>query len=131
VVVINGPHDHQFVISPDALSAQDAFAEIPDQKRVGLFQGFVMGHGIKTGFTDAQGSGNVPQFTAVPLAAEDARFRVFGEHQADDVPSVGENPGRCGQHGQSFCHRGHAGSHEPACFFIFDKTQPTSPIGFE
>jgi hypothetical protein len=57
------------MISSNTLSAKDTFTEVPDNKRVCLFQTSIVRHGIKVGFADTQFSGNLPQLASVSLAA--------------------------------------------------------------
>ena len=95
-VVINGPDDHQLVIGPDAFAAQDTFAEIPDNKWIGLFEGFEIGHVIEVRLTDSQIGGDLAQLTAVALAADNAGFRMFGNHEPHNVAAMFDDARGCG-----------------------------------
>ncbi len=59
-VVIDGAHHDQFVIGTNALTAEDAFTEVPYNKRICLFKTGIMGHGIKTYETHAQFGCDLP-----------------------------------------------------------------------
>ena len=85
---IDGADDNQFVIGADAFSAQDAFTQISNNKRIGLFQGLVVGHWIQIRFTYAHLGSNPSQLTAIAFAANDAGFRMFGDHHAHDIAAM-------------------------------------------
>ena len=51
-VVVDSTHSDQFVVSPDALTAEDTLREIPDNKRIGLLQPYIMRHRIEAGRAD-------------------------------------------------------------------------------
>ena len=53
-IIIDGDDHHPFMVCPDAFAAEDTLAQVPDDKRVCLFIGFVIGHVVKIGFTHAQ-----------------------------------------------------------------------------
>ena len=88
MIVINGTGDHQFMIRADTFPAENAFTEIPYNKRIDLFIGGKIRHGIEAGIADTQGCGNISEFTPVPFAADNTGFRVFRHHQADNIATV-------------------------------------------
>jgi hypothetical protein len=59
-VVIDGTHNDQLMVRPDTLAAEDTFAQISDDKRIGLLQGFVIGHMVEIGFADAHLGRHLP-----------------------------------------------------------------------
>jgi hypothetical protein len=59
-MIVNGTHHDQFMVRPDALSAKNTLAEIPDNKRIGLLQSCIPGHGIEARLSDAQPGGHGP-----------------------------------------------------------------------
>ena len=60
IIIIDCADDNQFMVCPDTLAAQDAFAQIPYNKRVCLFKGTHIGHCIQVGFADTQVSRYLP-----------------------------------------------------------------------
>jgi hypothetical protein len=111
------------MIGPDAFAAQDTLAQIPDNKGICLFKGFVIGHGIKIRFANAQLCRDPSQLAAVSFAADNARFRVFRHHQADDIATVFGNAFGGGLDNHILGCRGNTGGHEAAALFIFHQTQ--------
>jgi hypothetical protein len=59
-IVINGAHYDEFVICPNASAANDALAQIPDDKRIGLLKTSIKGHGIESCNPDTQIRGDLP-----------------------------------------------------------------------
>ena len=86
--IINGAGNHEFMIRPDAFSAQNAFAEIPDDKRIELLIGGIIRHGVESAIPHPKISGNLSQFAPVAFAADNAGFRMLGHHQAHNIASV-------------------------------------------
>ena len=131
LVVIDGTNPNEFMVCPNAFSAQDAFAQIPDNKRISLLQGFVIGHRIKIRFANAHLSGDPAQLTAVALAADDTGLRMFGDHQAHNVAAMTENARGFGSNGHFRGNRRDTGGHQPSGFPIFHQAQPAGAKGFQ
>ena len=118
-VVIYGPNDHQLVIGPDAFAAQDTLAEISDNKWIGLFEGLEIGHGVKVCFADSQIGGDLAQLTPVALAADNAGFRVFGNHESYNVATMFDDARGCGLQNHVPGCGGDTGRHQASGVFIF------------
>ena len=123
VRVVDGAHHHQLVVRPDAFAAQNAFAQIPGDERIGLLERFEIGHRIQAGFPHAEGSGHPPQCAPVSFAANHAGFRVFRDYEADDVAAVIEDARGLGQDRLSGRRGRDAGGHEPPGLFILHQTE--------
>jgi hypothetical protein len=121
-IVINGPDYHQLVIGPDAFAAQDTLAEIPDNKGIGLFEGLEIGHGVEVRLADSQIGGDLAQLTAVALAADNAGFRVLGNHEAHDIATMFDDARGCGLQNHVPDCGGDTGSHQTSGIFIFHQT---------
>ena len=104
---------------PDAFSAKDTLAQISDDKRICLFIGFVIGHVIKICLTHTQLGRHPSQLAVVSLTAENAGFRMFGNHQAGDVATMFDDAGAGGLKNHVRGCRGYTGSHQSSGFFIF------------
>jgi hypothetical protein len=130
-VVIDGTHCNEFMVCPDAFSAQNAFAQIPDNKRVGLLQGFVIGHRIKIRFANSHLSGDPAKLAAITFAADDTGFRMLGNHQSRDIAAMPEDTRGVGSDGHIRGYRRHTRCHQPSGFFIFDQAQPAGTKGFQ
>jgi hypothetical protein len=87
-VIIYCPHNNQLMVCPDTLSTQNTFGEIPYNERICLFQWFVVGHRVKVCLPYTELGGYLTQLTAVPFAAKDTGFRMFGDHQPNYIPPV-------------------------------------------
>ena len=130
-IIIDGTHCDEFMVGTNAFSAQDAFAQIPDNKRIRLLQRFVIGHRIKFSYAHAHLSSNPTQLAAVALAADNAGFRMLGDHQAHNVAAMAQDPRGLGSNGHLLGHRRDTGGHQPTGFFIFHQAHPAGAEGFQ
>jgi hypothetical protein len=131
LVVINGADPHQFMIRPDAFTAEDTLAQVPYHEGIGFFKGFGVGHGVEIGFTDAQIGRCLAQLTTIAFGADDTGFRVLGHHQTHDVTPVSDHTRCGGLNLHSGRYRGDAGGHEAAVGFILHQTDAAGAMGFE
>jgi hypothetical protein len=130
-VVIDSAHGHEIVVGPDALSAEDALCQIPDNKRVRLLKLLVVGHGVEACHSNPQFPGKESQLTSIPLVTNDAGLGMVGHDKTDNVrPVLSEVGGVC-LNGHAGCDRRDTGSHQPAALFIFNDTEPARPGGLE
>jgi hypothetical protein len=119
------------MIGSYAFAAQNAFAQIPDDKWIGLLQRFEVGHMIEICFSHAQLRSNLPELAAVALVADNAGFRMLRDHQTGDIASVFDNPwAGCLNH-QIRCNGSHAGCHQATGFFIFNQAHAAGTVGFK
>jgi hypothetical protein len=95
-VVIYGAHYDEFLIRPNASAAKDTLAQVPDDKRIGLFKISIIGHGIKPCDPNTQIRGDLPQFTFVSLAAHNTGLGMIGHHQTDNIGAVPSHGRRIG-----------------------------------
>ena len=130
-VIINCPNHNELMIGPNTFAAKNAFAQIPNNKRVCLFQGFVIRHGVKLCLANAHLSGDPAQLTPVAFAADNTRFRMFGDHQPHNIAAMADNARRVGSNGHVLSCGGDACGHQPAGFFIFYQAQPAGAKGFQ
>ena len=86
---------------------------------------------IKIRFTDTQLSGHLPKLAAVALAANDARFRMFGDHQACDIASMIDHPRTGCLYHHIVGNGGDTGGHQPRGFFILHQAHAAGAIGLE
>jgi hypothetical protein len=119
------------MIGPDAFPAQNTFAQVSDNKRVGLFQRFIIGHGIQLGFTNAELGRQMTQLATVALAADHTRLGVFGYHQSDDIFTVIFDTRSVCLDGHVGCNRRYAGRHDPAGFFILHQAEAAGTERFK
>jgi hypothetical protein len=118
-IIIDGADCHQFVIGPDALAAQNALAQIPDDEWICLFKGLEIVHAVKVRLTDPEICGHLTQPAAIAFAADNAGLGVFGNHQADNIAAVFNDAVGFGVKGHLRSRRSDAGSHETSGFLIF------------
>ena len=131
MVIIDGTDNDQLVIGANALATQNTFAQISNDKWIGLLQRLVIGKVIKMGFTDSQLCGHLPQLATIALAANNARFRMFGDHQPRDIASMIDDAwGGCLYH-HVRGNRGDTGGHQPCGFFILYQAHAASAIRLE
>jgi hypothetical protein len=130
-IIIDGADSHQFMVGPDAFAAKDTLAQVPDDKRICLFIGFVIGHGVKIRFTHPQLSCNPSQLAAVSFTAENAGLGMFCDHQADDVATMFDDAGVGGLNNHVRGCGGDTGSHETSGFFIFHQTHAAGAERFQ
>jgi hypothetical protein len=119
------------MIGPDAFPTQDTFAQISDNKRVCLFQGFIIGHGIQLGFTNAELGRQMTQLATVALAADHTRLGMFGYHQSDDIFAVLFYTRRVCLDGHIGGDRRYTGCHDPAGFFILHQAKAAGAERFK
>jgi hypothetical protein len=93
-MVIDGPYDDQFMVCANTLTTKDTLTEVPDDERVCLLQGRIIGHGIEINFAHTQIARHLSQLTSVTLVTHNAGFRVIGHHHADDIFPVVSYYGR-------------------------------------
>jgi len=129
--VIDRTRADQLVIGPDAFTAQDTFAQIPDDERIDLFVGLEIRHPVKACFGYPQFGRDFSKLTPVAFVADDAGFGVLGHHQPDDVFAVINYPFAFGQHGHAFRNRRNTGCQKATGFFVFDQAYPAGTIRFE
>ena len=131
LVVIDGTDDHQFMIGPDALAAKDTFAQIPYYKRVCFFKGLVIGHVVKICFAHTQLGRDPAQLAAVSFTADNAGFRMFGDHQARNITTVADDAFGCGLNNHIRNHGSNTGGHEASGLFIFHQTHSAGTEWFQ
>ena len=74
---------------------------------------------------------NSLHLTAVALAANYAGFRMFGNHQADDIAAMAQDARCIGQKFHIRCNGGNTRSHQATTFLILHQTEPTGAKGFQ
>jgi len=131
VIVINCTDNNEFLVGTYTFPAHDTFGEVPDDKGICLFETGVMGHGIELSLPHSQFSSNLPQLATVSFAADQAGFRMFRHHQADDVASVIDYAGGISPNDHILDNRGDTGGHETPSFFVFHQTESTGTGRFE
>jgi hypothetical protein len=119
------------MVGPDALPAEDALGEIPDDERVGFLKSCVIRHRIKTGGADPQFGCYEPKLTSISLVADNAGFGMVSHHEADDVtPVVSEERGVC-LDGHPLGNRGDTGSNDPTALLILHDAEPAGTRGIQ
>jgi hypothetical protein len=130
-IIVDGTDGYQFMIGSDAFAAQNTFAQIPDNKWIGLLEGFDVGHVIEVCFSHTQLRSDLPELTAITLAADDAGFRMLGDHQTGDIASMTDDSRVCGLNHHIRCYGRNAGSQQASGFLIFYQTHAAGTVRFE
>jgi len=128
--VVDGALRHELLAGPDASSAQDAFGEVSNDKRIRLVKGAVVRHGVEIRLPHPEFSRNPSQLASVPLAADHTGLRMFGDHQPDDIPPVPQNSLCVRQDAHAVGGRGDARCHQAPAFLILYDADATGAMGF-
>ena len=119
------------MIGSDAFAAQDALAQIPDDKRVGFLKGLVVGHVVQICFTHAQLGCDPAQLAAIAFVADNTGFRMLGDHQAGNIAAVSDGAFGGGLNGHVRCHGCDTGRHQASGFFVFHQTHSAGTKWFQ
>jgi hypothetical protein len=127
VNIVQNPFDHQLLVSPDAFPAEDALAHIPLKERITIIGREVLGHGIQENRPQSQFSGHTSEPAAVPLVANNAGFRMTGQHEPDDGPAAIQDPRGMGLKYHPGGNGRYAGGQQDTPALFFHQTDPAGP----
>ena len=82
------------------------------------------------GFADSQLRSSLTKTAAVSFAADDTGFRMLGDHQSNNIPSVTDQSFAVGADFHVCCRRGDTGGHQTAGVFVFYQAHAAGTVWF-